>query len=91
MGGRRHEPPEHHGKHSDAAQLFPNMKVTFYDMEILVDREKPEAQATFTAVFEGDPSSGRPVRETKEMDAGLVRKQDRWLLTSLAFRDVIRK
>ena len=70
---------------------FRTMKVTFYDMEILVDREKPEAQATFTAVFEGDPSSGRPVCETKEMDAGLVRKQDRWLLTSLAFRDVIRK
>ena len=70
---------------------FQTMKITFYDMEILVEKDLPEALVTFTAVFEGNPSSGRSVKETKEMDAGLVRKDDRWLLKSLAFRDVIRK
>ncbi len=71
---------------------FQTMKITFYDMEIFVEKDNPEALVTFTAVFEGNPaSSGRPVKETKEMDAGLVRKEDRWLLKSLAFRDVIRK
>ena len=70
---------------------FQTMKITFYDMEILVEKDRPEAQTTFTAVFEGTPSSGRSVKETKEMDAGLVNKDGRWLLKSLAFRDVIRK
>lgn len=71
---------------------FNTMKITFYDLEISAEKNNPEAAATFTAVFEGNPgSSGRAVKETKEMDAGLVRKNDRWLLKSLAFRDVIRK
>lgn len=72
-------------------KYFNRMGVKFYDMEIHVDPDKPEAFVTFTAVFEGSPTSGRSVKETKEMDAGLVRKDGKWLFRSLAFRDVIRK
>ncbi len=71
-------------------KYFNRMRISFYDMEIHLDPEGNEARATFTAVFQGS-GPGRTVEEPREMDAGLVKKDGRWLIRTLAFRDVIQK
>ena len=65
-------------------------RISFYDMAVLVDPGGKEAQVTFTAVFKGS-GAGRSLEEPREMDAELVKKNGRWLIRTLAFREVIRK
>ena len=71
-------------------KYFDRMDISFYDMEIFVESDGAEARMTFTAVFNGS-GSGRKVEEPREMDAELVKKGGRWLIRSLAFREVIQK
>lgn len=71
-------------------KYFNTMQISFYDMAVLVDPNGKEAQASFTAVFKGS-GSGRSLEEPREMDAKLVKKNGRWLIRTLAFREVIRK
>lgn len=71
-------------------KYFNTMRISFYDMAVLVDPGGKEAQVTFTAVFKGS-GAGRSLEEPREMDAELVKKNGRWLIRTLAFREVIRK
>ncbi len=71
-------------------KYFDRMDISFYDMEVFVEPDGAEARMSFTAVFKGS-GSGRSVEEPREMDAELVKKSGRWLIRSLAFREVIQK
>lgn len=71
-------------------KYFNTMRISFYDMAVTVNPDGKEALATFTAVFRGS-GQGRSVEEPREMDAELVKKNGRWLIRNLAFREVIQK
>lgn len=72
-----------------ARQMFNKLSLEFNDIELEIGGET--AKAFFTAVFDADLKNRDPVREIRELEAGLRKVDGKWIFESFRVRNIIQK
>lgn len=72
-----------------ARAMFSRLSLEFNDIELEI-RENT-ARVFFTAVLDADPKNRNPVREIRELEAGLRKVDGKWVFESFRVQDIIKK
>ena len=73
-----------------ARQLFHKLSLEFNDIELEISGDT--AKAFFTAVFNANPKNNdSPIREIRELEAGLRKVDGKWIFESFKVQNIIKK
>ena len=72
-----------------ARQMFNTLSLDFNDIELEINGDT--AKAFFTAVFTGSPKNCEPIREIRELEAGLRKVDGKWIFESFKVQNIIKK
>lgn len=72
-----------------ARAMFKKLTLSFEDLSVLVQNEK--AQITLSAVLSGTLNQDKELREIRELEGTLIKKDGEWLFESFRIRKLIRQ
>ena len=71
--------------------MFKRILLTFEDLSIRIGEEKNRAEITLLAVLSGTLHPDKEIREVRELEGTLVKREGQWLFESFRVRKLIRK